>query len=147
MKPILKIIQKTIVESFQKEALFQKLTIISETFDPLESLTKNSKTLAPLKLYVSIPFPLEIAANISQLCWEKLSLQCTLIRNHLSVEKDSFHDLAEQICYFISHKNFVHDQWEGCFVLETKNPWKWLDLENGIALQMNFITSQFSLLL
>ena len=145
MKPILKIIQKTIIENLQKEAMFKAISFIPETFDALE-ITNKAAALKPLQLYLSTPFPLETTSNISELCWEKLSLQCTLIRKHLNTEKGSFLDLAEQICYFISHKYFEQDYWEGCFILEPKNPWKWLEIDNGLALQMHFVSSQFSLL-
>ena len=145
MKPILQSVQKTIIEKLQKESSFQSISFIPEAFDSLET-THKAASLSPLQLYLSTPFPVETLGNISELCWEKLSLQCTLIRKHLSSEKASFLDLAEQLCYFISHKKFEHDQWEGCFVLEQKNPWKWLEVDNGLALQMYFVTSQFSLL-
>lgn len=145
MKPILQSIQKTIIENLQKEMMFQNVSFIPESFDVLEASSKAA-VLKPLQFRLSTPFPLETVSNISELCWEKLSLQCTLIRKYLSSEKGSFLDLAEQICYFISHKKFEHDQWEGCFVLEQKNPWKWLEVDNGLALQMHFVTSQFSLL-
>ena len=145
MKPILQSIQKTIIEDLQKELMFKAISFIPETFDALET-THKAASLKPLQLYLSTPFPVETVSNISELCWEKLSLQCTLIRKHLSAEKGSFLDLAEQLCYVISHKKFEHDQWEGCFILEPKNPWKWLEVDNGLALQMHFISSQFSLI-
>jgi len=145
MKPILQSIQKTIIEMLQKEMMFQGVSFIPECFDALEKSSKAA-AIKPLQFYLSTPFPLETVSDISELCWEKLSLQCTLIRKHLNSEKASFLDLAEQICYFISHKKFEHDQWEGCFVLEQKNPWKWLEVDNGLALQMHFVTSQFSLI-
>ena len=145
MKPILQSIQKTIIEDLQKELMFKAVSFIPETFDALET-THKAASLKPLQLYLSTPFPVETVSNISELCWEKLSLQCTLIRKHLSDEKGSFLDLAEQLCYFISHKKFEQDQWEGCFILEPKNPWRWLDVVNGLALQMHFISSQFALI-
>lgn len=146
MKPVLQTIQKTIIENLQKDVMFKNVSFIPETFDTLETLTSKSVSLKPLQLYLSTPFPVETVSNISELCWEKLSLQCTLIRKYLNAEKSSFLDFAEQICYFISNKKFENDQWEGCFVLEPKNPWKWLEVDNGLALQMHFVSSQFSLL-
>lgn len=144
MKPIFQSIQKQIIACLQKETAFQSLAIVPESFDFLEKLKTKAVSLAPLKLYVSIPFPLETAVNVSALCWEKLSLYCTLISNRFNIEKAAFLDLSESICYFMAHKYFNQDQWEGCFILDPKNPWKWLDIDNGLGLQMHFITSQFS---
>ncbi len=146
MKPILQIVQKTIVENIQKEILFQRISIIPEDFDSLNNTSIKMTTSHPLKLYISMPFPLQAVTDIAQLCWEKLLLKCTLVRRHYDIEKGALLNFAEQFCYFISHRNFVHEQWEGSFILSSTTPWKWLEIDNGIALQMQFVSSNFSLI-
>lgn len=91
-----------------------------------------------------MPFPLQTASNLTLPCWEKLSLRCTLFQSWMRPQQENFLDLAETISFLISHHPFATDTWEGSFLLDANEPWHWLEVENGSALQINFVTHTFN---
>ena len=146
--PVLNQIQQTVIAYLKSLPEFKdKLAIIGNSiFSEEDFLATKTTALSPIQLWVSYPFPIQISENLSGPCWEQLTLSCTLIQKNLTKKKEHFLDLAEQISFALSHKNFSDKSWEGSFVLTEKQPWEWLTMKNKTALKVNFLSQNFNIL-
>lgn len=147
MKPILRDIQNTVVKFLRDNEDSQNIDIIPRGLSSIENLQLHHyKQIQPTQLHVSYPIPLQSAADISGLFWNKIALQLTLIKKYTLMEDVSAYEQTEQISYILSHQPLITPSWEVCFELNYQNPWK--DLTNQTlwqAIQMNFTSSKFNL--
>lgn len=148
MMPVLNHIQQSVITYLKSLPDFKdKLAIIGNSIFSEEDFFATKKTsLEPIQLWVSYPFPIQMAENLSGPCWEQLTLSCTLIQKNLMKNKEHFLDLAEKISFALSHKKFSDEFWEGSFILTEKQPWEWLTLKNKTALKINFLSQNFNIL-
>ena len=149
MKPILNRIQDTILQVFKENKTIQaQANILKNDVFSLEEIETNKfSSTRPTCLWVFCPFPVQSINEISEHCWEKLSLQCLLTQKFSINPQPNFLELAEEISYTLSHKNFSNDVWEGCFTLSENHPWEWINFKQGNALKINFTTSNLNLLI
>ena len=146
--PLLNHIQQTVIAYLKSLPEFKdKLAIIGNSiFSEEDFLATKITALTPIQLWVSYPFPIQTAENLSGPCWEQLTLSCTLIQKNLMKQKEHFFVLLEQISFSLSHKKFSDESWEGSFMLTEKQPWEWLTLKNKTALKINFLSQNFNIL-
>jgi len=149
MKPILNRIQESIIQVLNSnETIQNQASILKNDVFSLEEIGTNKFTsIHPICLWVFCPFPEQSINEISEHCWGKLSLQCLLTQKISVNPQPNFLELAEEVSYTLSHKNFSNDVWEGYFTLSENHPWEWINYKQGNALKINFITSNFNLLI
>lgn len=141
-------IQKTIIAYLQSlPCIKDKVTVIGQTvFSEEDLITYKINSLQPIQLWISYPFPLQTAEQVSGPCWDQLSLSCMLVQKNLPKKQEPFLDLAEQISFSLSHNKFSTESWEGSFVLTEKQPWEWLNMKQKTALKINFQSQNFNIL-
>ena len=145
MNPTLNHLQKTLLEFFKTCDVCKGIAFFCHSALNLEEvMALRLSSARPLQLGISYPFPIEVAPDLCELCWNRLSFSCLLIQKLHTMSKECFLDLAEGICFELSRQEFITDTYECRFRLVEKQPWQWITLKNKIALQMNFVTQKFS---